>query len=154
MWVRIQSSLPVGGIDVVRTPEKPVMEAPAAEEAARSSARGAAPGAEAQTEAPAPKKSAATEKIELAIDKLPNHELIKPIPVLIESLGDRVFIAEVPGLDISITGNSMGGALLQLKEHIAKIYEGHRASSNLNPERTRQRKGLETYIGNTRRNWS
>ena len=55
---------------------------------------------EADIPAPAPKKSARAEKIELAIDKLPNHELIKPIPVLIESLGDKVFIAEVPGLDI------------------------------------------------------
>ena len=89
----------------------------------------------------------------MAIDKLPNHELIKPIPVLIESLGDKVFIAEVPGLDISITGNSMGGVLLQLKEHIANIYEGQRASNNLKPEAARQLKVLETYIGKTRRNW-
>ena len=108
---------------------------------------------EADIPAPAPKKSARAEKIELAIDKLPNHELIKPIPVLIESLGDKVFIAEVPGLDISITGNSMGGVLLQLKEHIANIYEGQRASNNLKPEAARQLKVLETYIGKTRRNW-
>jgi hypothetical protein len=105
------------------------------------------------TPTPAPKKSTGAEKIELAIDKLPNHELIKPIPVLIESLGDKVFIAEVPGLDISITGNSMGGVLLQLKEHIANIYEGQRASNNLKPEAARQLKVLETYIGKTRRNW-
>jgi hypothetical protein len=108
---------------------------------------------EADIPAPAPKKSARAEKIELAIDKLPNHELIKPIPVLIESLGDKVFIAEVPGLDISITGNSMGGVLLQLKEHIANIYEAQRASNNLKPEAARQLKVLETYIGKTRRNW-
>ena len=98
---------------------------------------------EAHIPAPAPKKSARAEKIELAIDKLPNHELIKPIPVLIESLGDKVFIAEVPGLDISITGNSMGGVLLQLKEHIANIYEGQRASNSLKPEAARQLKVLE-----------
>jgi len=108
---------------------------------------------EANTPIPAPKKSAGAEKIELAIDKLPNHELIKPIPVLIESLGDKVFIAEVPSLDISITGSSMGGVLLQLKEHIAAIYEGHRANNNLKPEGARQLKALETYIGKTRRNW-
>jgi len=108
---------------------------------------------EADIPAPAPKKSARAEKIELAIDKLPNHELIKPIPVLIESLGDKVFIAEVPGLDISITGNSMGGVLLQLKEHIANIYEAQRTSNNLKPEAARQLKVLETYIGKTRRNW-
>lgn len=107
----------------------------------------------ADTSTPAPKKSAEPVKLELAIDKLPNHELIKPIPVLIESLGDKVFIAEVPNLDISITGNSMGGVLLQLKEHIANIYEGHRTSNNLKPESARQLKMLETYIGKTRRNW-
>lgn len=102
---------------------------------------------------PPPKKSARAEKIELAIDKLPNHELIKPIPVLIESLGDKVFIAEALDLEISITGSSMGGVLLQLKEHIANIYEGHRASNNLKPEAARQLKAMETYIGRTRRNW-
>jgi len=114
---------------------------------------GTPPKAPPEPEAPTPKKSARAEKIELAIDKLPNHELIKPIPVLIESLGDKVFIAEVPGLEISITGNSMGGVLLQLKEHIANIYEGHRASNNLKPESARQLKAMETYIGRTRRNW-
>jgi hypothetical protein len=102
---------------------------------------------------PPPRKSARAEKIELAIDKLPNHELIKPIPVLIESLGDKVFIAEALDLEISITGNSMGGVLLQLKEHIANIYEGHRASNNLKPEAARQLKAMEAYIGRTRRNW-
>ncbi len=47
----------------------------------------------------------------------------------------------------------MGGVLLQLKEHIANIYEGHRANNNLKPESARQLKVLETYIGKTRRNW-
>jgi hypothetical protein len=72
---------------------------------------------------------------------------------LIESLGDKVFIAEALDLEISITGNSMGGVLLQLKEHIANIYEGHRASNNLKPEAARQLKAMEAYIGRTRRNW-
>src|SRR5215471_18508068 len=36
------------------------------------------------------------EKIELVIDSLPNYAVTKPIPVLVESLGDKVFIAEVP----------------------------------------------------------
>jgi hypothetical protein len=72
---------------------------------------------------------------------------------LIESLGDKVFIAEVSGLDISITGDNIGGVLRQLKEHIANIYEGHRTNSNPKPENARQLKVLETYIGKTRRNW-
>jgi len=145
LWVRFQPALPVEGVVVMR--EAP--QTPAIEEAESSGPRDAPP----ETDTPTPKKSAGTEKIELAIDKLPNHDLIKPIPVLIESLGDKVFIAEVPGLEISITGSSMGGVLLQLKEHIANIYEGHRASNNLKPESGRQLKVLETYIGKTRRNW-
>ncbi len=145
LWVKFQPALPVEGTVVTREPP----QTPAIEEAQPSGLPDAPP----ETDTPTPKKSAGAEKIELAIDKLPNHELIKPIPVFIESLGDKVFIAEVPGLDISITGNSMGGVLLQLKEHIANIYEGHRANNNLKPESARQLKVLETYIGKTRRNW-
>jgi hypothetical protein len=146
LWVSFQPALPVEGMAATREPPK----TPAIKEAKPSRPPDAAP----ETDTPAPKKSAGAEKIELAIDKLPNHELIKPIPVLIESLGDKVFIAEVSGLDISITGDSMGGVLLQLKDHIANIYEGHRANNNLKPESARQLKVLETYIGKTRRNWS
>src|SRR5260370_22168704 len=58
-----------------------------------------------------PKPSRA-ERIELAIDSLQNYELIKPIPVLIESLGDKVFVAEAPDLNVSTTGNSVGVAFL------------------------------------------
>jgi hypothetical protein len=147
LWVSSQPPRPVEGAAVPRESSQTLVT----EEVPPGGSPNVLP--EAEGPAPAPKKSARSEKIELAIDKLPNHELIKPIPVLIESLGDKVFIAEVPGLDISITGNSMGGVLLQLKEHIANIYEGHRASNNLKPEGTRQLKVLETYIGKTRRNW-
>ncbi len=147
LWVSFEPALPVKG--TVMTHESP--QTPAIEEAEPELS--GPPDAPPETNTPAPKKSAGADKIELAIDKLPNHELIQPIPVLIESLGDKVFIAEVPGLDISITGNSVGGVLLQLKEHIANIYEGHRASNNLKPENARQLKVLETYIGKTRRNW-
>jgi hypothetical protein len=145
LWVRFHSALPVAGMVATREPSQ---SAPI-EEADSSGPRDAPP----EPATPAREKSAGVEKIELAIDKLPNHDLIKPIPVLVESLGDKVFIAEVPGLDISITGNSLGGVLLQLKEHIANIFEGHRTSNNLKPENARQLKALETYIGKTRRNW-
>ncbi|HYZ42597.1 MAG TPA: hypothetical protein VE687_18520 [Stellaceae bacterium] len=146
LWVSFQADLPVEGMVARREPSP----TPIVEEAEPSVRREAPP--EAGTPTPTPKRSG-IEKIELAIDKLPNHELIKPIPVLIESLGDKVFIAEVPGLDISISGSSMGGVLLQLKEHIANIYEGHRVNNNLKPEGARQLKALESYIGKTRRNW-
>lgn len=36
------------------------------------------------------------ERIELAIDSIQGYDLIKSIPVLIESLGDKVFVAEAP----------------------------------------------------------
>src|SRR5262249_39355828 len=55
------------------------------------------------------------EKIELAIDSLQNYAVKKPIPVVIESLGDKVFIAEAPDLNLSTSGNSVGAALLALK---------------------------------------
>jgi hypothetical protein len=161
LWVRFEGALPVGDVAVTRgPPQTPAIEEPQPSSSRDSPSEAPAPAppetpdpAPPETPAPAPKKSAGAERIELAIDKLPNHELIKPIPVLVESLGDKVFIAEVPDLDISITGNSMGGVLLQLKERIASIYEGHRASTNLSAEKARQLKALEAYIGKTRRNW-
>jgi len=145
LWVRFERPSPVGDVAVTREPR----QTPAIAEPEPSGSRDSAP------EAPAPvlRKSAGAERIELVIDKLPNHELIKPIPVLVESLGDKVFIAEVPGLDISTTANSMGGVLLELKERIANIYEAHRGSTNLGAEKARQLNVLESYIGKTRRNW-
>lgn len=147
LWVSFQPPRPVEDAAVPRESSRIL----GTEEGTSGDPRDLPP--EATSPTPAPKKMAGAERIELAIDKLPNHELIKPIPVLIESLGDKVFIAEVPGLDISITGNSMGGVLLQLKEHIANVYEASRTSNNLKPEGARQLKALETYIGKTRRNW-
>ena len=143
LWVRCEHPLPVGHVAVARetAPTSTI------EEPQPNSAR------DSPSEVPAPTSGGAT-RIELAIDKLPNHELIKPIPVVVESLGDKVFIAEVPDLDISTTGSSMGGVVLQLKERIADIYEGHRASTNLNAEKARQLKALKSYIGEIRRNWS
>ena len=55
------------------------------------------------------------DSIDLIIDKLPRHALVKPIPVTISPLGDRVFIASTPDLDITVTGNSLSDALLLLK---------------------------------------
>ena len=93
------------------------------------------------------------EKIELAIDSLSNYELIKPIPVLIESLGDKVFLAEAPDLNLSTTGSSVGAAFLLLKEQITATYEGHRSKKGLDAERTRQLAALDQHIGKPRRHW-
>ncbi len=99
-----------------------------------------------------PKPSRA-ERIELAIDSLQNYELIKPIPVLIESLGDKVFVAEAPDLNISTTGNSVGAAFLLLKEHIITTYENYRGKKGLDSERTRQLGIFDKYIGKGKRHW-
>lgn len=100
----------------------------------------------------APKPSRA-ERIELAIDSLQNYELIAPIQVLVESLGDKVFVAEAPDLNVSTTGNSVGAAFLLLKEHIITTYEGYRSKKGLDSERTRQLTVFDKYIGKPRRHW-
>ncbi|HEY3641415.1 MAG TPA: hypothetical protein VGL31_09985, partial [Xanthobacteraceae bacterium] len=93
------------------------------------------------------------ERIELAIDSIQGYDLIKPIPVLIESLGDKVFVAEAPDLNLSTTGNSVGGAFLLLKEQIITTYEGDRSKKGPDPQRTRQLAAMEQYIGKPRRHW-
>jgi len=100
-----------------------------------------------------PKPSTRPNKVELTIDSLQNYELLKPIRVVVESLGDKVFVAEAPELNVSTTGNSVGGALILLKDHISTIYEGYTSKKNLDGERTRQFKVFEAYIGRPRRNW-
>ena len=93
------------------------------------------------------------ERIELAIDSIQGYDLIKPIPVLIESLGDKVFVAEAPALNLSTTGNSVGAAFLMLKEQIITTYEGDRSKKGPDPQRTQQLAALEQYIGKPRRHW-
>ena len=100
-----------------------------------------------------PKPPPRQDKIELTIDSLQNYELLKPIRVVVESLGDKVFVAEAPDLNVSTSGTSVGGALILLKDHISTIYEGYTSKKNLDSERTRQFKTFETYIGRPRRNW-
>ncbi len=89
----------------------------------------------------------------MAIDSIQGYDLIKPIPVLIESLGDKVFVAEAPDLNLSTTGNSIGAAFLLLKEQIITTYEGDRSKKGPDPQRTQQLAALEQYIGKPRRHW-
>jgi predicted RNase H-like HicB family nuclease len=128
----------------------PTLDGPPPE--ARSSETDLVATAGSATPEPTPKPSR-TEKIELAIDSLPNYEVLKPIPVLIESLGDKVFVAEAPDLNLSTTGNSVGAAFLMLKEHVAATYEGYRNRKGVDPERTRQLALMDKYIGKTKRHW-
>jgi hypothetical protein len=85
------------------------------------------------------------DSIDLIIDKLPRHALVKPIPVTISPLGDRVFIASTPDLDITVTGNSLSDALLLLKQQLESTYENLRGKAS-GREEERQLKRLRDYI--------
>jgi len=85
------------------------------------------------------------DSIDLIIDKLPRHALVKPIPVTISPLGDRVFIASTPDLDITVTGNSLSDALLLLKQQLESTYESLRNKASTR-EQERQLRRLHDYI--------
>jgi len=85
------------------------------------------------------------DSIDLIIDKLPRHALVKPIPVTISPLGDRVFIASTPDLDVTVTGNSLSDALLLLKQQLESTYESLRGKAT-GREEERQLKRLRDYI--------
>lgn len=106
---------------------------------------------EAVTTAAKPGKPA---PIEMTIDSLQNYDLLQPIPVVIEALGDRLFSAQAPSLEISTTGSSIGGAFLQLKEQIAATYEQCRQKNTVTPERLHQLGLFQAYIGKAKRGWS
>lgn len=98
-------------------------------------------------------KPAAT-RVQMTIDALMSYELIEPIPVVIECPpGGKEFLAQAPDLEISVTGSSIGGAFLTLKEKIAATYEESRGRSGIEPARQRQLKLFQTYIGRSKRAW-
>jgi len=93
----------------------------------------------------APSSSGQGDSIDLIIDKLPRHALVKPIPVTISPLGDRVFIASTADLDITVTGNSLSDALLLLKQQLESTYESLRGKAS-GREEERQLRRLREYI--------
>jgi predicted RNase H-like HicB family nuclease len=115
--------------------EPPAGPAPAAGEAAQASDSRAAPRQ--------------SDGIDLIIDKLPRHGLVKPIPVTIAPLGDRVFVASTPDLDITVTGNSLSDALLLLKQQLETTYESLRDKASTK-EQERQLSRLRAYIQDSR----
>jgi hypothetical protein len=98
-------------------------------------------------------KPASLGKIELAIDSLSDYDLLKPITVIIEPLGDTVFVAEAPDLNLSTTGSSVGAAFLSLKEQVITTYGGYRSKKGTDADRARQLAAFEQYIGKPRRHW-
>src|SRR3984893_516152 len=112
-------------------PSDPSAEPAAAAKAAQDSDSPAAPGQ--------------GDGIDLIIDKLPRHGLVKPIPVTIAPLGDRVFVASTPDLDITVTGNSLSDALLLLKQQLETTYESLRSKASTK-EQERQLSRMRAYI--------
>jgi hypothetical protein len=135
---------------VVAPPSPPPTEetASSGEPQAKSEPPPAAAG-EVGEQAPAKERrapgSGQGDSIDLIIDKLPRHALVKPIPVTISPLGDRVFIASTPDLDVTVTGNSLSDALLLLKQQLESTYESLRGKAT-GREEERQLKRLRDYI--------
>lgn len=102
---------------------------------------------------PSTRSAPTNERVQLIIDSLQNYDLIKPIPVIIDSLADKIFTAEAPDLNLSISENSFGGALLLLKDRIAKVYEEYRMKKILDPGQVRQLEILQAHIGKAKRSW-
>jgi hypothetical protein len=86
------------------------------------------------------------DSIDLIIDKLPRHRLLKPVPVSISPLGDRVFVASAPDLEITVTGNSLSDALLLLKQNLETAYDGLRKGASRDKEQEQQLQRLRAYI--------
>jgi hypothetical protein len=142
-WTRVGDTLAVEGMAATRPP-------PRTPHAAAANA----PDLVASPPAPAPaKQPPAIAKVELTIDSLGSYELNKPIPVFVESLGNRHFVAEVPDLNISTSANSLSDILIVLKDRVTQTYDTLRLRKNLDTEQMRQLKVLETYIGRSRRGW-
>src|SRR6516165_7992366 len=142
---------PIRPPEIVEHPAPPPAEETTAggEAAGRSEPPAAAPDDGSQS-APAKERRAQSssgqgDSIDLIIDKLPRHALVKPIPVTISPLGDRVFIASTPDLDITVTGNSLSDALLLLKQQLESTYESLRGKAS-GREEERQLRRLREYI--------
>ncbi len=125
-----------------KTPSRPPRDPsePSAEPAA---------GAKAPQGHDSPAAPGQADAIDLIIDKLPRHGLVKPIPVTIAPLGDRVFVASTPDLDITVTGNSLSDALLLLKQQLETTYESLRTKASTK-DQERQLSRMRAYIQESR----
>jgi hypothetical protein len=99
------------------------------------------------------KPTSGTSRVELTIDSLRTYQLVKPIPVFVEALGERHYVAEVPDMNITTSASSLSEILIVLKDSVTQTYDRLRIRRNLEPEQARQLKMLETYIGKSKRGW-
>jgi hypothetical protein len=143
LWARVQDAPSAEGLTATR-------EAPGKPYAVAADVDGLANAAPA---ASLPKQNSETARVELTIDSLRTYELSKPIPVFVESLGERHYVAEVPDLNITTSSSSLSEILIVLKDSVTQTYDRLRIRRDLDPEQARQLKILETYIGKSKRGW-
>jgi hypothetical protein len=160
LWARVQVSLSVEGMTATRGPPgKPAASAineDGASDAVNADAPTDAANADGLADAAAAslsKPASGTSRVELTIDSLRTYELVKPIPVFVEALGERHYVAEVPDLNITTSASSLSEILIVLKDSVTQTYDRLRIRRNLEPEQARQLKMLETYIGKSKRGW-
>jgi hypothetical protein len=138
--------------------DPPPSDPPPPEEAATAPAE-AMPAADPPTPSeeppPSPPTNSVQNKIELVIDSLPHHPIVIPIPVVIEALGDKVFVADIHDLNMTMAGTSVAEVLFHLKDHIESIYEDYRSRKSLDREQKRQFDLLNMHMGNDfrKRDW-
>jgi hypothetical protein len=149
LWFTVLPALSIGGL--AATPGLAVKPGQAGD-GNRSDAAGDA-AAETPPAAISAKPPSAISRVELTIDSLPTYDLIRPIPVVVESLGERNYVAEMPDLNISTSASNPSDILITLKDRIAQVYDGLRIMKFLDAEQSRQLKVLESYIVKSRRGW-
>lgn len=136
----------LSGVSSPPAPQRAISPNPPADVAPRPAAQ-SNPSGEVGHAEDRPGSAKQGDSIDLIIDKLPHHRLVKPVPVSISPLGDRVFIASAPDLEITVTGNSLSDALLLLKQHLETSYDNLRKGGSAhNKEQERQLQRLRAYI--------
>ena len=132
-----------------------VLEAPAASEPEETAPEAQPPAetlvvdsapAEPPEPEPEPQPSAESHRIELIINSLPRHQLTEAIPVTIDALGDKVFTATVHALQVVGTGNTLGDALIIVKEQIEILYEKLSKTTGLDSDEKKQLTYLQSHI--------
>ena len=161
LWARVQDSLTVvEGMSATRgpsaRPDANTINEDGASGAVNADAPADAVNADGLADAAAASLSkpiSGTSRVELTIDSLRTYELVKPIPVFVEALGERHYVAEVADLNITTSASSLSEILIVLKDSVTQTYDRLRIRKNLEPEQARQLKMLETYIGKSKRGW-
>ena len=169
LWARVQDAPSVEGMTATRGPPgKPdanatnedgasdAVNAHAPNDAANAAGLADTANSDELAEAAADslsKPTSGTSRVELTINSLRTYELVKPIPVFVEALGERHYVAEVPDMNITTSASSLSEILIVLKDSVTQTYDRLRIRRNLEPEQARQLKMLETYIGKSKRGW-